>query len=97
MKKIFIVPMAVVITVLSISPLSKAKGSRSDNSYKSYNKSPKEHSVSGYSRKDGTYVAPYERTNRDGARNNNWTTEGNTNPNTGKEGTIPRSRYEKSK
>lgn len=97
MEKFFIVPMAVVITVLVISPLAQAKGSRSESSYKSYNNSPKEHAVSGYSRKDGTYVAPYDRTNRDGARNNNWTTEGNTNPHTDKEGTIPRSHYEKGK
>lgn len=92
MKSLAITSVAIVIT-LSISSLAQAKGS-SSSSYKSYSSTPKEHNVSGYARKDGTYVAPHARTNSDGARNNNWTTQGNTNPHTGKDGTIPRSYYE---
>ncbi len=45
------------------------------------------HSVSGYIRKDGTYVAPSHATNPNGTKHDNWTTKGNMNPNTGKEGT----------
>ena len=97
MKRIAITSVAIVIVgTLGISSLAQAKGSRS-SSYKSYSSTPKEHNVSGYSRKDGTYVAPHARSNRDGARNNNWTTQGNTNPHTGKDGAIPRSYYEKKK
>ena len=97
MKRIAITSVAIVIVgTLGISSLAQAKGSRS-SSYKSYSSTPKEHNVSGYSRKDGTYVAPHARSNRDGARNNNWTTQGNTNPNTGKDGTLPRSYYENKK
>jgi hypothetical protein len=43
--------------------------------------------VKGYYRSDGTYVAPYKRSNPDGNFNNNWSTEGNVNPYTGKKGT----------
>lgn len=45
------------------------------------------HSVSGYTRKDGTYVAPSHATNPNGTRLDNWSTKGNVNPHTGKEGT----------
>lgn len=45
------------------------------------------HSVSGYTRKDGTYVAPSHATNPNGTRSDNWSTKGNVNPHTGKEGT----------
>ncbi len=45
-------------------------------------------SVKGYTRKDGTYVAPHYRSAPDGNFNNNWSTAGNINPYTGKEGTL---------
>lgn len=44
-------------------------------------------SVRGYTRHDGTYVKPHYRSNPDGNPDNNWSTKGNTNPYTGKEGT----------
>jgi hypothetical protein len=43
-------------------------------------------SVNGYSRRDGTYVAPYERTSPNSTRSDNYSTQGNVNPYTGKEG-----------
>ncbi len=43
-------------------------------------------SVSGYYRKNGTYVAPYHRSSPDGDFSNNWSTRGNINPYTGQEG-----------
>ena len=46
--------------------------------------------VSGYTRTNGTVVQPHYRTNRDYTVNNNFTTVGNTNPYTGKVGTLPR-------
>jgi len=45
------------------------------------------HSVKGYVKKDGTYVAPSRATNPDKTKSNNWSQEGNTNPYTGKAGT----------
>jgi hypothetical protein len=46
--------------------------------------------VGGYTRKDGTYVAPYERTAPNNTRNDNYSTRGNVNPYTGENGTKPR-------
>jgi hypothetical protein len=50
----------------------------------------KDVSVKGYYRKDGTYVAPYHRTSPNNTKNDNYSTEGNINPYTGKPGTKPR-------
>jgi len=46
-----------------------------------------ETSVRGYTKRDGTYVAPHRRTSPDTSKNNNWSTKGNQNPYTGKPGT----------
>jgi hypothetical protein len=43
--------------------------------------------VRGYIRKDGTYVAPHNRSAPDSNFENNWSTKGNFNPYTGEEGT----------
>ena len=40
-------------------------------------------SVDGYTRRDGTYVSPYQRTNPDRSPYNNYDYPGNFNPNTG--------------
>lgn len=45
------------------------------------------HSVKGYTKKDGTYVAPHKQTNPNGTKQDNWSTKGNVNPYTGKPGT----------
>ena len=44
-------------------------------------------SVHGYTRKDGTRVAPHHRSRPDGDSRNNYSTKGNVNPYTGKRGT----------
>ena len=44
--------------------------------------------VRGYTRSDGTYVAPHFRSNPNGTTLDNWSTKGNTNPYTGKAGTV---------
>src|SRR5436190_11818592 len=49
-----------------------------------------DHYVSGYTRKDGTYVAPHYQTNPNSTRNDNYSTRGNVNPYTGQSGTKPR-------
>jgi len=43
--------------------------------------------VNGHVRRDGTYVQPHVRSNPDGNRSNNWSTQGNQNPYTGQQGT----------
>lgn len=46
------------------------------------------HHVRGYTRSDGTYVQPHEQTNPNSTKLDNWSTKGNTNPDTGKRGTV---------
>ncbi|WP_313632519.1 hypothetical protein [Massilia timonae] len=43
--------------------------------------------VRGYTKKDGTYVAPHYRSSPNSTRNDNYSTRGNVNPYTGKAGT----------
>ena len=43
--------------------------------------------VKGYVKKDGTYVAPHDKSVQDQKFENNWTTKGNHNPKTGADGT----------
>jgi len=43
--------------------------------------------VRGYTRKDGTYVQPHMRSDRNGTTLDNWSTRGNVNPYTGQQGT----------
>lgn len=45
--------------------------------------------VRAHTRSDGTYVPAHQRTVPNDTRNDNWTTLGNRNPYTGKEGTLP--------
>jgi len=46
--------------------------------------------VNGYSRSNGTYVQGHYKTDSDNTVNNNYSTQGNTNPYTGTQGTKPR-------
>jgi hypothetical protein len=43
--------------------------------------------VNGYTRKDGTYVAPHYRSNSNSTQRDNYSTYGNRNPYTGSYGT----------
>jgi len=43
--------------------------------------------VNGYTRQNGTYVAPHYRSSPDSSTMNNWSTQGNVNPYTGAVGT----------
>lgn len=45
-------------------------------------------SVKGYIKKNGTYVAPYFRSNKDSTKLNNYSTKGNVNLFTGKKGYV---------
>ena len=46
------------------------------------------HSVKGHVAKDGTYVAPHQRTNPNATKVDNWSSKPNVNPYTGKAGTV---------
>lgn len=45
------------------------------------------HSRKGYTKKDGTHVAPSHATNPNKSKRDNYSSKGNTNPYTGKQGT----------
>lgn len=45
------------------------------------------HAVRGYTKKNGTQVAPHRQTNPDHTQRNNYSTKGNVNPSNGKTGT----------
>jgi len=44
--------------------------------------------VDGYTRKDGTYVAPHYRSTPNSSKLDNYSTQGNSNPYTGQRGTV---------
>lgn len=46
------------------------------------------HRVKGYTKSDGTYVAPTRRTNPDGKLSNNYSSKPNVNPSSGRAGTV---------
>ncbi|WP_084302809.1 hypothetical protein [Bradyrhizobium sp. WSM2254] len=48
---------------------------------------PSTHTSSGYTRSNGTYVAPHVATNPNGTQRDNYGTSGNYNPSTGSYGT----------
>jgi hypothetical protein len=50
--------------------------------------SAKDQVVGGYTKKDGTYVAPHVQTSPNATKVDNYSTKGNVNPYTGKEGTV---------
>jgi hypothetical protein len=79
---------------LAFAPIHQAdaRGSHSSSHSSSSHSSSRSHSsgdvhVRGYTKKDGTYVAPHYRSHPDKSYNNNWSVKGNTNPYTGKAGT----------
>lgn len=48
---------------------------------------PNSHSVDGYTKSNGKYVAPHQQTDPNGTTRDNYGTRGNVNPYTGKVGT----------
>ena len=75
--------------LLAIAPVTVAQargfGGYHARSYSSSGTS--EHYTSGYTRRTGTYVAPHYATNPNGTKMDNWSTQGNMNPHTGRMGT----------
>lgn len=82
--------MLIPLLALTLTGTAIAKGEHGSGSHMpSYGTGAKsEHShVHGYVKKDGTYVAPHDKSTPDHTKNNNWDTKGNYNPETGKAGT----------
>lgn len=66
-----------------------SSGYSGSHSYNSGTSSTGSHTTSGYTKSNGTFVAPSHATNPNGTKADNWSTKGNVNPYTGKEGTKP--------
>jgi hypothetical protein len=77
-----------LLALVSFPPNALAHGGGHGSGHHSsaYSTSSSVH-VSGYTRSNGTYVAPHYRTAPDATKLNNWSTKGNVNPYTGKAGT----------
>lgn len=75
-RTMLVLPLLLIATALAQDAFARGGGGHGGNV-----------SVRGYTRSDGTYVAPHMRSAPDGNFSNNWSTRGNTNPYTGKEGT----------
>ena len=70
------------LVVLLVSPLANSKSPYAGNQG-----NPSATTVQGYTKKDGAYVAPYQRTAPNGTQRDNWSSKPNVNPYTGKDGT----------
>lgn len=90
LRNVRLIPAALLVALLLIAP-AWARGSSGGHSSSGHSakagKSTGPVHVNGYYRKDGTYVPSHMRSAPDGNFSNNWSTKGNVNPYTGKEGT----------
>src|SRR5215831_2436721 len=77
----------VTLAFQEVSARGGSRSGRSANIGPGTGSNTQSHSVRGYVRKDGTYVAPHRQSNPDKSFNNNWSTNPNTNPYNGKQGT----------
>jgi hypothetical protein len=72
---------------IAIAGKSSGASSRSISSGSGTGSTYSSKGVSGYTKKNGAYVAPHQRSTPDTNLNNNWSSKPNVNPYTGKQGT----------
>jgi len=88
MKALKPVLFAILVAFTALGAQARGHGGSHSRSYHSNTKSStSETHVKGYYRKNGTYVAPHYRSKANRSQKDNWSTKGNVNPHTGKEGT----------
>lgn len=80
MKKLLIFLISIFLTSPVLAKKSSSGGYKSHGSSSTTN-------VHGYTKKNGTYVAPHKRTTPNNTQRDNWTSKPNQNPYTGKDGT----------
>ncbi len=80
---------ALIVAFILVTPAFAKGGGHSSSSPSSSFSQPSgsSHSISGYTKSNGTYGAPSHATNPNATKADNWTTKGNINPHTGKPGT----------
>ena len=78
---------ALALVVTCSAAVARGGGSHSGHSG-SHKASPGgTHHVAGHTTKEGKYVQGHRQTNPNGSKRDNWSSKGNTNPDTGKKGT----------
>jgi hypothetical protein len=85
--RLLVILLLMSATSLHTASPAFARGRHSSGSSKSHSFDGGSVRVRGYTKKNGTYVAPHRRTRPNSTRGDNWSTKGNINPYTGKEGT----------
>lgn len=79
---------ASVLAFASVGAEARGGGGHSSGSRSSsHASSGGSHAIKGHTTKNGTYVAPARATNPNKTKRDNYSTKGNVNPQTGKEGT----------
>lgn len=84
MKHLFTYFILIFAIFMTLPQSVEARGGHSSRSYSS--KSGSVH-VKGYTKKNGTYVAPHYRSSPNRTKADNWSHKGNVNPYTGEVGT----------
>lgn len=78
---------ACCIALAAAPAIAKGGHSGTHSSHASSHAHSGEHAVAGHVTKNGTYVAPHHATNPNHDKHDNYSSKGNVNPHTGKEGT----------
>jgi len=81
------VSLAVATAALLLSSVASARGSGGGHSSHSSSSHSTHVPVKSYKTHRGTQVDPHERTAPNNTKRDNWSTQGNVNPHTGKAGT----------
>ncbi|MDQ2777643.1 MAG: hypothetical protein M3Y57_22425 [Acidobacteriota bacterium] len=78
-----------VAAIISIVPAVAGPGHGGGGGHGGHHSSGSTVHVNSYSKKNGEYVQQHHRTSPNGTQRDNWSAQGNANPETGKEGTKP--------
>ena len=85
MRKMALLAMS-MLGVMAGSVSAERRSSRSTYGTYGTGSNARSTRVDGYTKRDGTYVAPHQRTSPNGTQRDNYNTRGNYNPSTGKTG-----------
>lgn len=101
MQRILITAAAIVLTAACLPSFARGGGGQSSGGHSSgvrsssshssgshVSSSSGAHSIRGYTKKNGTYVAPSHATNPNATKRDNFSSKGNVNPYTGEAGTT---------
>lgn len=78
---------ALALVTASVGSASAQFYGTQNNGLNGSGSNPSSHQVDGYTRNNGTYVAPHYQTNSNNTQMDNYGTRGNQNPYTGQYGT----------